>query len=69
MHDLSESRNLLSCCLYKNQIKAFRHHNKIMKFLEESGFTPNPEQKIFSHIDQEKPKEFFSPWKMGCLYQ
>ena len=53
MNNATEERDALLSYLTKSQKEAFLVHNKIMHDLEESGFKPNPEQKVFPHSGQE----------------
>lgn len=53
MSNATDDREVLRGYLTQSQKEAFKIHNKIMRDLEESGFKPNPEQKVFSHTGQE----------------
>ncbi|MBQ7608815.1 MAG: hypothetical protein IJU76_12745 [Desulfovibrionaceae bacterium] len=53
MSSATEDRDALQGYLTKSQKEAFQRHNKIMRDLEESGFKPKPEKKVFSQTGQE----------------
>ena len=48
---MKEKYDMLSDAKRKEQNEAFIHHNKIMKVLEDAGFKPNPEQKVYPHAN------------------
>ena len=64
MNNISEDRKILSSSLTDNQKEAFKIHNRIMRSLEECGFKPNPEQKVFPHDSQENWKNLLSTKKI-----